>query len=601
MTVLKVSNLDVVFDTRDGPVHAVDGLRFTLGPRETLGVVGESGSGKSQAVLAIMGLLAANGRASGSVMLDDVEVLNRSQRTLNRIRGRRIAMIFQDPMTSLNPYMTIGRQLKLVLKRHRDLAEAQAEREILDMLDAVKLPQAKRRLSAYPHQFSGGMRQRVMIAAALLCRPEVLIADEPTTALDVTVQSSILRLLHELRDAFGTAVVLITHDLGIVAGNCDQLVVLEHGRIVEKGLTRHVFNAPEDDYTRRLLAAVPRLDAPGPAPAAPAAAPVLAVDALKVRFKLPRDRLLARREGFEAVAGVDLTIGPGETVGVVGESGCGKSSLARAVIGLTDASGGEVRVLGSHPSDRREAAGILGKRVQLVFQDPLASLNPRMTIASIVEEPLGVHRRDLSLADRRRRVVDMLSKVGLGQELVSRYPHELSGGQAQRVGIARALITEPELLICDEALSALDVSVQAGIVDLLLSLQHELGLAILFIAHDLAVVKRMSHRVVVMYLGRVVEAGPAAGVYASPAHPYTRALLDAAPRTDALRTPASAAAVVGEVPAPWAPPSGCAYRTRCPHSTGRCEAERPALAALDDAVTVACHRAGELREHLRRS
>ena len=601
MTLLTVSNLDVTFDTLDGPVEAVQGLRFTLGPRETLGIVGESGSGKSQAVLAMLGLLAANGRASGSVRLDDMEILNRSPYTLNRVRGRRVAMVFQDPMTSLNPYLTIGRQLALVLKRHRGLAGSEGRAEILRMLDAVRLPQADRRLSAFPHEFSGGMRQRVMIASALLCRPEVLIADEPTTALDVTVQASILELLRELRDAFGTAVILISHDLAVVAGNCDQLVVMRDGIAVEKGLTKNIFRAPEHDYTRRLIAAVPRLDVPGAmrTPLVAGANPIVTTRNLSVRFGLPRQTFFSRRERFDALAGVSVSVSPGETLGIVGESGCGKSTLARSIIQLVTHYDGEVTLLGRSLGElRTKAPGEIGRDMQMVFQDPLASLNPRMTIGQIVAEPLRVHHPELSRRDREEQVAEMLRKVGLDPAMINRFPHEFSGGQCQRTGIARALITSPRLLICDEALSALDVSVQEGIVDLLISLQSELGLAILFIAHDLGVVRRICHRVVVMYLGRVVEEGRVEDLYTHPAHPYTRALLDAAPVPDPDveaardRLPAD-----GGVPAPWDPPSGCAYRTRCLYAQSVCAESRPSLISRGHG-RVACHRTEEIAVRL---
>ncbi|MEJ2602948.1 MAG: oligopeptide ABC transporter ATP-binding protein OppD [Gammaproteobacteria bacterium] len=598
MTVLSVANLDVTFDTAEGPVEAVRDLRFRLGARETLGIVGESGSGKSQSVLAIMGLLAENGRVEGSVRLDDEEILNRPPAELNRIRGRRIAMVFQDPMTSLNPHVTVGRQLARVLMEHRGRSYRDALKEVEQMLDAVRLPAAHRRLSSYPHEFSGGMRQRVMIAGALLCRPEVLIADEPTTALDVTVQASILALLRELRDAFGTALILITHDLGVVAGNCDYVIVMQDGERREEGTTEQIFAHPRDPYTRKLLAAVPRLDertplrprlATGDAPA------LLEVRDLTVRFPLPRQKRLARREYFRAVEEADLTLSPGETLGIVGESGCGKSSLARALLQLLPGSTGRVALLGRSLDGlgRREMRATR-RDLQLVFQDPLGSLDPRMSIERIVAEPLTVHERGLTRAARRDRVVAMLERVGLGPETLSRYPHELSGGQCQRAGIARALITAPRLVICDEAVSALDVSVQAGILDLLLSLQQDMGLSMLFIAHDLAVVRRVSHRVMVMYLGRVVERNLAGEIYSRPRHPYTRALLDAVPVPDpAVEKARQAPAAARDLPVPWDPPTGCHYRTRCPWAVARCEAEPPALDAFGSGE-VACHRAGEL-------
>src|SRR6056297_3662222 len=489
-------------------------------------------------------------------------------------------------------------QLARVLMEHRGRSYKDALKEVEQMLDAVRLPAAGRRLSSYPHEFSGGMRQRVMIAGALLCRPEVLIADEPTTALDVTVQASILALLRELRDAFGTALILITHDLGVVAGNCDQVIVMQDGQRREEGATAEIFASPRDPYTRQLLAAVPRLDERTPlrpALAADGADALLEVRDLSVRFPLPRQQLFARREYFRAVEDADLTLAPAETLGVVGESGCGKSSLARAVLRLLPVTEGTVALLG-RPLVRLDRARMRAVRrdLQLVYQDPLGSLDPRMPIGEIVAEPLLVHERALTRGERRERVAALLERVGLGPETASRYPHELSGGQCQRAGIARALVTRPRLLICDEAVSALDVSVQAGIIDLLLSLQQEMGLGILFIAHDLAVVRRVSHRVMVMYLGRVVERNRAGELYRRPRHPYTRALLDAVPVPDpAVERRRPRPAPARDLPLPWNPPSGCAYRTRCPWAVARCTAEVPALRLLDGGEA-ACHRADEL-------
>ncbi len=597
MTVLAVSNLDVTFDTLEGRVEAVKNLRFRLSARETLGLVGESGSGKSQSVLAIMGLLAANGRAEGTVKLDGEEILNLPEHEMKRVRGRRIAMVFQDPMTSLNPHVTVGRQLAQVLVEHRGKSHKDALAEVVQMLDAVRLPAAARRLSSYPHEFSGGMRQRVMIAGALLCRPEVLIADEPTTALDVTVQAGILELLRELRDAFGTAMILITHDLGVVAGNCDHVIVLQAGETREEGDTAEIFAQPRDEYTRALIDAVPRLDDRTPVREVLSGdrQRVLEVRNLEVRYPLPRRRLLSRREYFTAVERADIELDAGETLGVVGESGCGKSSLARAVLRLVPSATGRVALLGrSLDALGRRELRAARRDLQLVFQDPLGSLDPRMTIAGIVGEPLQVHEPGVDRDRRDERVAAMLERVGLGSEMMSRYPHELSGGQCQRAGIARALITEPRLVICDEAVSALDVSVQAEIIDLLVSLQAELGLALLFIAHDLAVVRRMSHRVMVMYLGHIVERNTAPRIYARPRHPYTKALLDAVPVPDPdVERARPARGPAKDLPAPWNPPSGCRYRTRCPYAIERCAAESPPLASLDGGE-VACHRAAEL-------
>ncbi|MEM1263440.1 MAG: ABC transporter ATP-binding protein [Pseudomonadota bacterium] len=590
MSQLSVQNLDVTFATPEGPLAVVRDLHFTVGPRETLGIVGESGSGKSQACLAMLGLLADNGAATGSVRLDDQELLNQPADVLATIRGRRIGTVFQDPMQSLNPYLPVGRQLDLVLKRHRSLPTTQRRQEIVAMLDAVRIPQPERRLGAYPHEFSGGMRQRLLIAMALLSRPEILIADEPTTALDVTVQAGILTLLNDLRDAFGMGLVLITHDLGVVAGSCDSVLVMDNGSVVETGATVNVFANPQHGCTQRLLAAVPRIDGPGAAPVSSAAsAALLEVAGLWVSYPLPRRRTL-RRDWFSAVCGVSLTLAVGETLGIVGESGCGKSSLVRAIVGVAERRRGAIRLV-----DAEGAVLLPGRDIQMVFQDPSASLNPKLTIETIVAEPLLVHEPTLSGADRRQKVIAILERVGLDASMLSRFPHEFSGGQCQRIGIARALITAPRLLICDEALSSLDVSVQADIVELLVGLQRDFGLAMLFIAHDLAVVRRVSHRVMVMYLGRVVESGPADTVFNAPQHPYTRALLAAAPVPDPSverARPRSNAAI--DIPAPWDPPSGCPYRTRCEFATEVCATPLPDALTVTPSGGVACHRHAQL-------
>ena len=589
MTLLCVDDLAVTFETPAGSVPAVRNLGFRLERNQSLGVVGESGSGKSQAMAAILGLLAENGRASGSVRLDGEEILNRSEAAMRQIRGRRIAIVFQDPMTALNPYRTIGDQLQRVLVEQRGMAHAMARPEVVRMLDAVQVPGAKDRLSCYPHEFSGGMRQRVLIAAAMLCRPDVLIADEPTTALDVTVQAGILALLRELQEAFHTALVLISHDLAVVSGVCERLLVMQNGACVEEGATSAVFEAPAHPQTRALLDAVPRLDRPAARrPARADAAAVLRARSVQVRYPMPRSGWI-RRAFFTAVHGVDLDLHEGETVGVVGESGCGKSSFARALLDL-DRNAEALEMLGQPvaalPVQERRA---LRRDIQLVFQDPLGSLDPRMSIEDIVAEPLRVHGLEPDRARRRARVEAMLHRVGLDGSMLGRYPHEFSGGQCQRIGIARALMTEPGILVCDEAVSALDVTVQAEILSLLSSLQREFGLAIVFIAHDLAVVRAVSDRVLVMYLGRVVESGPVADIYERPAHPYTQALLASAP----VPVPARRTLVpppAGDLPPPWAVPDGCPYRTRCPRAGVRCSQERPepVRVAEDSAHTVAC-------------
>ena len=597
---LDVTGLDVRFATPDGPVHAVRDLDFSLDRGETLGIVGESGSGKSQSVLALLGLLADNGVATGRAEFAgrDLFTLNETERCA--IRGAEIAMIFQDPMTSLNPYLTIGRQMAEVLHRHRGLARDGALAECARLLDAVQITEAGRRLGMYPHELSGGMRQRVMIATALLCRPAVLIADEPTTALDVTVQAQILDLMCDLRREYSTSIILITHDLGVVAGTCDRVLVMQNGRAEEIGPIDAVFFRSTNAYTRELLAAVPRLDSAQSGPQQPVTAgrsPVVEARGVGVEFSVPTGRLFETPQMLRAVDDLDLDVAPGETVGVVGESGCGKSTLARAILQLVKPSDGRICLLGRDLATLDAGALRDARRdMQMVFQDPLASLNPRMTIGRIVAEPLETFYPELSAGERAERVGDMLIKVGLPVDAVNRYPHEFSGGQCQRIGIARALISAPKLVICDEAVSALDVTIQAQIVELLISLQAELGLALIFISHDLAVVRRISHRVIVMYLGQAIEIAPTDTLFVEPKHPYTRALIAAAPIPDpAIERERKRVAAHGEVPSPLNRPTGCAFRSRCPYAVTTCAERMPALESHGDA-RAACHRIGEITD-----
>jgi len=596
MALLEVDKLNVRFATPDGEVHAVRDLSFTLEQGETLGIVGESGSGKSQTVMSLVGLLAANGRATGTALFAGRDLLALRPAELRAIRGRKIAMIFQDPMTSLNPYLTIEAQMIEVVRAHERVSRAAARARCLEMLNAVAIPEAAARLKRYPHELSGGMRQRVMIAASLLLEPEILVADEPTTALDVTVQAQILALLKDLQKRFRTAIVLITHDLGVVAGLADRVIVMHGGERKEQGAVRDVFYRPQHEYTRALLKAVPRLDAQlAPLPAVPPGEPLIAVDGLRVHFPVPGAGWFRRREMLRAVDGVELTLGPGETLGVVGESGSGKSTLARAILRLVPATAGSVTVLGREVAALSSAGLSAIKRdLQVVFQDPLASLNPRMTVGDIVSEPLWTHRPELDAAAVRAAVVEVLRRVGLLGSELNRYPHEFSGGQCQRIGIARALVLRPKVIVCDEPVSALDVSIQGEIVRLLLELRADFGLALVFIAHDLAVVRQISHRVMVMYLGRVMEVARRDDLYARPRHPYTQALLSAVPLPDPDAERARPHAVLGgELPSPIHPPSGCRFRTRCPYVIERCAAEVPALRAFKDAL-VACHRAEDL-------
>ncbi len=539
--ILSVKDLSIRFTTPDGDIEAVKSLDFDVAPGECLGLVGESGSGKSQTVLATLGLTPQNGKVSGQAIFEGQDLLAMDRKALNAIRGSRISMIFQDPLTSLTPHMSIGDQMAETLKHHKGLRGDAADRVCMDWLERVRIPEARRRLDQFPHELSGGMRQRVMIASAMLCEPRVLLADEPTTALDVTVQAQVLALMDELKTEMDAGLVLITHDMGVVARMCDRVVVMRQGEALERADVNDIFARPQNDYTRMLLDAMPRLDRTdrggrpelGPAPV-PGTEPVLTARNVKVAFDVPvSGGLFEKTRPLRAVDGVSFDLRPGETLGVVGESGCGKSTLARAVLRLIPPTDGAVTWLGRDLT--AASSGELRqqrKDLQIVFQDPLASLDPRMTIGQSIAEPFTVFRPDITRQERDVEVAAMMERVGLDPAMLNRYPHELSGGQNQRVGIARAMILKPKLVICDEAVSALDVSVQAQIIDLLIDLQKEFGLAMIFISHDLSVVKEISHRVMVLYLGRVVEMADRDTLFDKAAHPYTRALIDAVPRPD---------------------------------------------------------------------
>ena len=535
---LSVRDLVVGFGHGPDTEPVVRDVAFDLHSGETLAIVGESGSGKTVTALSVNRLIDhAGGRIRSGQMLfrrddrSELDLARASPLDMRRIRGAEIGMIFQEPMTSLNPVQPVGHQVAESFVLHQRLSTRDALRKAREALDRVRIPDAGRRMDDYPHQLSGGMRQRVMIAIALACTPRLLIADEPTTALDVTIQAQIVALLAQLRDEIGMSVIFITHDMGLVAEVADRVLVMRHGAVVERGDLDQVFDRPSHPYTRDLLDAVPhfRRGQAVRTPIAdkkPAQEPALSVGELSVRYPV-RAGLLRRVVGVvRAVDGVDFELAAGETLGIVGESGSGKSTIARAILGLVKPAEGTVSIVGSGSNGQ-----VTARRAQMVFQDPFASLNPRLTVHSLLAEPViatGV-AVDHGVVDR---MAELLRRVGLPEDSLDRYPHQFSGGERQRLCIARALMTDPRIVILDEAVSALDVSIQAQVLDLLMELQAERGLAYLFISHDMAVVERVAHRVAVMYAGQIVEFGSAARVLADPAHSYTRRLIDAVPTTD---------------------------------------------------------------------
>ncbi|AIQ51484.1 ABC transporter ATP-binding protein [Paenibacillus sp. FSL R7-0331] len=533
--ILKVNNLHISFQSHDEERPAVRGVSFEVYKGETLGIVGESGSGKSVTARSIMRLL-----PSPPALIKDGEIVflgdnlaAKSEKQMEQIRGREIGMIFQDPMSSLNPTIRIGEQISESLVKHRKLSRRAAKQEALEILKQVGIRDSEVRYQQYPHEFSGGMRQRVMIAIALVCQPALLIADEPTTALDVTIQAQILNLMKHMQQRLGTSIILITHDLGVVAGMCDRVAVMKNGEIVETGTTEEIFARPQHPYTQRLLNALPRLDEkkkpkpPGLIIPGEGKRPLLEVRSLKQHFDLGKGRVL------RAVNDISFQIREGETLGMVGESGSGKSTTGRSILRLHEPTGGDVLFHGMAVNRlNAQEMKTMRRHMQIIFQDPYASLNPRFRVMDIIGEALDVHNLAGSRSERKKRVEELLDLVGLDPAYAIRYPHEFSGGQRQRIGIARALAVEPKFIVCDEPLSALDMSIQAQVVKLLEELQQRLGLTYLFIAHDLSMVKHISDRVAVMYMGRIVELAESEELYTNPQHEYTKSLLAAIPVPD---------------------------------------------------------------------
>ncbi|MCW3476949.1 ABC transporter ATP-binding protein [Limobrevibacterium gyesilva] len=665
---LQVRDLRTWFLTDAGPVRAVDGVSFDLHRGETLGIVGESGSGKSVCAKSIMRLLDEPARiVEGTILFRGRDLAHLDEEGIRAVRGREIAMVFQDPMTSLNPVLRIARQLVEAMTAHGRFTVAAARTRAIDLLRRMGVSAPERAVQSYPHQFSGGMRQRVMLAMGFSNEPSLLIADEPTTALDVTIQAQILDLLRELNADYGTAVILISHDLGVIANVCARVLVMYAGEVVEEGAPEDLLTDPRHPYTWALLHAAPRLDAetedrrlvtiegqpPDPrawpegcrfrarcpfavgkcaehpallpvgpgratrcwvtqdggplhppgrvsAQAAPATtahpAPLLQVEDVQKHFALPSDGLFAPHRLLRAVDGVSLQVMRGETVGLVGESGCGKSTLARLVTRLYEPTGGRI-VFDGHDITHASQADIrpLRRRMQMIFQDPYASLNPRMSVGEILAGPLKLHGIVAGDAAARTRVRELLDLVGLPARNAERFPHEFSGGQRQRISIARALAVGPDFVVADEPISALDVNIQAQIINLMVDLQERLGLTYLFIAHDLAVVRHICDRIVVLYLGKVMEVARAADLFARPLHPYTRTLISAAPVPDPrVERTRRRVPMKGEPPSAISPPSGCRFRTRCPVAEAHCAAEEPPLMAMAGGQMVACHFPGRI-------
>lgn len=666
MKLLEVRNLTTVFHLPGAEVRAVNNVSFEIEKGQVLGIVGESGSGKSVTARSLMRMVRHPGEIiEGEIIFNGVDLLKIDESEMRTIRGKKIAMVFQDPQATLNPVHTIGSQISEALIVHGS-SKKEAKARSVELLNQVGIPNPEKTFERYPHELSGGMRQRVVIAIALANKAELLIADEPTTALDVTIQAQILSLLYELKEELGISIIMITHDMGVIAELCDRTLVMYGGRVVESGLVSEIFEFPYHPYTAALLSSVPKLSSdrnknlvaiqgspPDPANLPKGCAfaprcgfvrdnclesnPVLIevskarycacfareehikrdfrpdpVENLKSKKSISEETILvldnvvvdvgSKRTGFfgkrsaaiNAVAGLSLELRPGETLGLVGESGCGKSTLSRAIVGINRFSAGTCIVNGKDITQMtHEDRMWVASQVQYVFQDPFASLNPRRTIAQTLEEALKV--AGASESEIPQRAEELMSRVGLDPKYLNRFPYAFSGGQRQRIGIARALAANPKILILDEPVSALDVSIQAQIINLLQKLRDDLGLAFLFIAHDLSVVRHLSDRVAVMYLGRIVEIGTAEQIYDNPQHPYTKALLASSPEPEVKRKKSISPVLQGTIPSPAQPPSGCRFKTRCPNgpmfteNREICDIEQPELIQLGKEQSVACH------------
>jgi oligopeptide/dipeptide ABC transporter ATP-binding protein len=673
--VLEVKDLRTEFHLRTANVGAVDGVSFSVAEGESVGIVGESGCGKSTIGLSIMKLLPTVGHiARGSILINGVDIVPMPEHQMREYRGNEVAMIFQDPMTSLNPTMTVGQQISEGVRLHRNVSKPEARERALEVLTLVGMPRPAERLDYYPHQLSGGLRQRVMIALALACEPKLLIADEPTTALDVTIQAQILNLLDDLRTRLQMAIILITHDMGVIAGRADRVVVMYAGKIVEEAETNELFHRMHHPYAAALLQSIPKLEAdktqrlytiPGLPPdlskpltncrfnarcpnatercrveeplleavvgapghtfacfnpvgaeeerpvlllteAEHVAAlqraearvteladrqPILEIDHLVKEFGVTAGAIVQRKIGtVKAVSDVSFTVREGETFGLVGESGCGKTTIGRLIVGLEHPNAGDIRFEGKSVTNMKRAELRRQRRdMQLMFQDPYASLDPRMTVGSILREPLIVQGIG-SKSEQKQRVYDLLNEVGLAKKAFELYPHEFSGGQRQRIGFARALTLNPKLIVADEPVSALDVSIQAQILNLMKALQERHQLSYIVISHDLAVVKYLADRIGVMYLGKLVEVGPAQSIYELAAHPYTRGLIDTIPVAEPSIAKAKRGQLIkGELPSSIDCPSGCRFRTRCPYAQELCAQEEPPLRLFGAAHLAACH------------